>query len=415
MSFSICKIISAFNNKFSLSSGLTVVNRLVAVFMMGFMFIIVARMLGPAGQGVVATLVALITIAIQFGNLGLYASNIRFVGADRSLYPKAAGNSLTIGCVTGSLISILLVVVYLLFPSFFPDITLLLIVVYALSLPFSLLTILFQGMLLSVQDIVRYNILIFLRALSLTLGASIVLMVLGGGVFELIIFLVLVEILFAISYVAVAYMKQDFKFQLDKGYLKKMIGYGFKVYLATQITYLVLKFDIVMVNYYLGSASAGIYSVSSKMADMVKMVPETIALIFFPKAAALKDKAKPFANKVLIAIGIMMVVICAVLYLFAEPVLLGLFGPQYSGSVLPFIILIPGIYFISLEVLLMNYFAAKEMPLYVVFTPVVGLIVNVGLNILWLPKYGITAAAWSSVISYMLMFFLLFVLYRVSD
>jgi len=383
--------------------------------MMGFMFIIVARMLGPAGQGVVATLVALITIAIQFGNLGLYASNIRFVGADRSLYPKAAGNSLTIGCVTGSLISILLVVVYLLFPSFFPDITLLLIVVYALSLPFSLLTILFQGMLLSVQDIVRYNILIFLRALSLTLGASIVLMVLGGGVFELIIFLVLVEILFAISYVAVAYMKQDFKFQLDKGYLKKMIGYGFKVYLATQITYLVLKFDIVMVNYYLGSASAGIYSVSSKMADMVKMVPETIALIFFPKAAALKDKAKPFANKVLIAIGIMMVVICAVLYLFAEPVLLGLFGPQYSGSVLPFIILIPGIYFISLEVLLMNYFAAKEMPLYVVFTPVVGLIVNVGLNILWLPKYGITAAAWSSVISYMLMFFLLFVLYRVSD
>jgi O-antigen/teichoic acid export membrane protein len=147
----------------------------------------------------------------------------------------------------------------------------------------------------------------------------------------------------------------------------------------------------------------------------VKLVPETIALIFFPRATALKEKAKPFANKVLLAIGVLMVFMCGILYFTAEPILLTLFGSQYAGSVMPFIILIPGIYFISLEVLLMNYFAAKQMPLYVVFTPLVGLLVNVVLNVMWLPKYGINAAAWTSVISYTLMFLLLLFRYRVSE
>ncbi|MFC2162660.1 flippase [Candidatus Altiarchaeota archaeon] len=411
----VSKAIDGINKKFSLSSGLTVANRLAAVFIMGFMFIVVARQLGPEGQGIVATLVAVITIAIQFGNLGLYASNIRFVGADRKLYPKAAGNSLTLGTVTGSLAAVLLIIAYLIRPDFFPGIMFALIAIYALSLPFSLLTILFQGMLLAVQDIVTYNILIFFRAVLLVAGVSVLLLFMGGGVMELVIFLVIVEVVTALIYMAVAYRKQKFHLRLDVGFLKKMIGYGFKVYLATQITYLVLKFDIVMVNYYLGPAEAGLYSVSSKMADMVKMVPETIALIFFPMATALKDKAKPFANKVLLGISVMMIFICVGLYFVAEPVLLGLFGSQYTGSVTPFLYLIPGLYFISLEVLLMNYFAAKQMPLTVVLTPLLGLIVNVTLNALWLPVYGIVAAAWTSVISYILMFVILFVLYLRSD
>ncbi|MFH1402911.1 MAG: oligosaccharide flippase family protein [Candidatus Altiarchaeota archaeon] len=414
MTSKIPAFIDQFNKKFSLSSGLTVFNRLFAVFIMGFMFIVVARTLGPSGQGIVATLVAMITIAIQFGNLGLYASNIRFVGADRSLYRQAAGNSLAIGSVLGLLMAAMLVGVYLISPSLFPDITLLLIAFYAASLPFSLLTMLFQGMLLAVEDIVKYNLLIFARAVVLVGGVVVILMFLGGGVLELILFLVAVEVLFAATYGGVVYLKEKFSFTIDAEFLKKMVGYGFKVYLATQLTYLVLKFDIIMVNYYLGSYQAGIYSVSSKMADMVKLIPETVALIFFPRATALKDKAKPFANKVLLVIGVFMLFMCLFLYFTAQPILLALFGQEYAGSVEPFIWLIPGIFFISIEVLLMNYFASKQMPLYVVFTPLVGLSVNVGLNMMWLPKYGIVAAAWTSTISYTVMFLMLALKYRTS-
>ena len=65
------------------------------------------------------------------------------------------------------------------------------------------------------------------------------------------------------------------------------------------------------------------------------------------------------------------------------------------------------LFFISLETILMNYYAAKTMPAFAVVTPIIGLTLNIVLNIVFIPVYGITGAAVSSLFSYGLMFILL--------
>lgn len=397
--------------KFSHSAALTVASRVSAVALMGVASILIARVLGPAGQGLIASLTASVGIILQFGNLGVYAANIRFVGANRKLFSKAAANSLSLGLSLGFLSFLLLYASTVFFPQAFGGIPLNYLLVYALSIPFSLLIVLFQGLILAVEKIRVYNFFILARALIVLTGSAAILLVFDGGVFELVLLLVFVEVVVCLMYVRSAQGVGKIGVGLDKKLLGDMVFYGLRVYVATQMTYLVLKFDILLVNYYLGLTSAGVYSVSAKIADLLYLAPATVALIYFPRATALKKKARPFTNKVLWRLAVIMAVGCAAAYLFAEPAINLLYTNQYAGAVKPLRILVPGIFFISLETVLMNYYASKKMPLFAVVTPIIGLAANIILNAILIPKHGINGAATSSTIAYTLMFIMLLAYY----
>lgn len=387
---------------------MTVATRVSAVLLMGLASIVIARVLGPAGQGLVAALVASVGIVLQFGNLGVYASNIRFVGADKSLYGRAASNSLVIGVVLGVVAFGLLAVFSHVFPQAFGGVPKGFLLFYAVSIPFSLLIILFQGLILAVEKIRVYNMFILARALMVFGGACILLVFLKGNVTELVLLLVFVEIVVCGMYVYASQKIEQIKFGVDYALLKKMVSYGLKVYVATQMTYLVLKFDILLVNYYLGLTETGVYSIAAKIADLLYLAPATVALIYFPRATALKDKARGFTNKIILYLAGIMFAGCVIFYFIVGPVVVLLYGKAYAGAVLPLKILVPGIFFISIETIIMNYYASKTLPFYVVATPVIGLAVNIFLNTIWIPAYGIVGAAASSTASYTLMFVMLF-------
>jgi O-antigen/teichoic acid export membrane protein len=379
---------------------------------MGLASIVIARVLGPNGQGIVASLVAAVGIIIQFGNLGIYAANIRFVGANKKLFANASSNSLIIGLVLGAASFTLLYTSTLLYPDAYGEIPLSYLIIYAISIPFSLLIVLFQGMILAVEKIRTYNTFILARSLMVFLGTTALLLLLKKGVFEIILLLVAVEVLTCIGYMHASHKIEKIRLRFDYPLLKDMVKYGLKVYVATQMTYLVLKFDILLVNYYLGLAQAGVYSIAAKIADLIYLIPATIALIYFPRATALKEKARPFTNKVLLYLTALMFCGCALSYVIAEPTILFLFGSQYQGAILPLKILIPGIFFIAIETILMNYFASKDMPAFAVYTPIIGLAANILMNMYTIPAYGIEGAAAASTIAYALMFLMLAVYYH---
>ncbi len=56
--------------------------------------VIISRTLGPSGRGLFAVAAAIGAIGIQFGNLGLHASNTYYVAKDRELLPVLVGNTL---------------------------------------------------------------------------------------------------------------------------------------------------------------------------------------------------------------------------------------------------------------------------------------------------------------------------------
>ena len=63
--------------------------------------VIVARILGPEGRGLYAVALAVGAIGMQFGNLGLHASNTYYVSRDRSLLPLLVSNTLLVSFAFG--------------------------------------------------------------------------------------------------------------------------------------------------------------------------------------------------------------------------------------------------------------------------------------------------------------------------
>jgi len=100
-----------------------------------------------------------------------------------------------------------------------------------------------------------------------------------------------------------------------------------------------------------------------------------------------------------------MLIVClgAALASFALPLV---YGARFADATIQFLILLPGVFFISLESVLVQYFTGTGLPALIPWFWIITVAVNVGLNLALVPAYGARAAALNSTISYGLIFLL---------
>jgi O-antigen/teichoic acid export membrane protein len=84
-----------------------------------------------------------------------------------------------------------------------------------------------------------------------------------------------------------------------------------------------------------------------------------------------------------------------------------LFGRAYEGAYPALLLLLPGLVCLSLQSLLGQYFAARGFPLFVSLYWLLGFATNLILNLVFVPRFGLLAAATTSSIGYALVFLLM--------
>lgn len=388
------------------------------VFLIGIGLItsvIVARVLGPEGRGLYAVAAAIGAIGAQFGNLGLHASNTYYVAKDRSLLPALVGNTIVVSFAFGGGGAFAAWIVFSVWPDLAP-VNGFLLFIALVWVPFGLAYMLLQNLLLGLQEVRTYNVIqLTTKILCVCLIALIIAFNLTGveTVFSAGLVSVLISFLWALWRLKPHLHKAPLpSFDL----FKKNIRYGLKAYLAAFFAFLVLRIDLLMVKYMLGPEQAGYYSIAATMADMIYMLPVAIGTILFPKLSALADAGKKweFTKKVSYVVGCLMLILVVVAVLPAEPVTGFLYGKAFLPAVPPFIWLMPAILLLSVNTVLMNYFASIGMPSIVVYSPGTATLLNIVLNIYLIPAWGCVGAAWSSIAAYgtMLIFSLLYIQYR---
>ena len=87
--------------------------------------------------------------------------------------------------------------------------------------------------------------------------------------------------------------------------------------------------------------------------------------------------------------------------------ILWVFGPPFTGAYPALVLLLPGFVALALQGLLGQYFASRGFPVFLSAYWLLGLIVNVALNLLLVPRFGLLAAAGSSSVAYGLVFSLM--------
>jgi O-antigen/teichoic acid export membrane protein len=213
----------------------------------------------------------------------------------------------------------------------------------------------------------------------------------------------------------VAYCIHQKKIRLqlpNKKELQLLFRYASIAFTANLVFFLVYRMDYWFIDYYTKNELAlGNYIQASKLGQMLLIFAIIVANTVFPYSAAVEGSR--LIPKILVItrnfIFFFLLTFCVVL-LVGKPILLFVFGNSFQLMFAPFIAILPGILFLSILTILSAYFGGQNKTSYNIWSSLVGLLViGIG-DILFIPKYGIIAAAIVSSIGYGAA--LLFALYK---
>ena len=366
--------------------------------------VLIARSLGPDGRGVMAIAAAVTAIAIQFGNLGLHASNTWAVAKDRSLLPTLIANSVAASLAVGAALIAIVIGVVLVAPHLI-ELDAPILAVALIGIPVGLTTLLLQNLLIGLQRIRDYNVLeIAARGLAILVTLALIV----GRVVSPIAFLLGGTAVSIGILIATLYRLRLLAGQLGRprwALLQEYSSFGLRAYSAALASYLVIRIDLFLVQGYLGFGAAGQYSVAVALADLVYSLPVVIGTLLFPRLAAMTSDTErvSYAAAVAKRVAALIAHACVAATLFADFGVTLLYGNEFRPAVPAFVWLLPGIAALSVHTVYMNYFAAVGLPTIALLAPTVGLVANLFLNVTLLPTTGLVGASVASTLAYAFM------------
>src|SRR5439155_8929507 len=142
--------------------------------------------------------------------------------------------------------------------------------------------------------------------------------------------------------------------------LRKMLRYGGKFYVSIIAGVVIFRADLLIVNHFRGAAETGVYAVASQVSNLLMMLPGVIATLLFPRVASQPDPRGEFALRVTRHTSFLMLIICAVSA--AGSFLLPLvYGVRFADAVVQLLILLPGVYLVSIESVLVQHFTGTVL------------------------------------------------------
>jgi O-antigen/teichoic acid export membrane protein len=399
---------------FSVNVALTIGTRLLILGSALCSGIMIARWFGTTGVGYLATLSVTVALAVQIGSLGLPSANTYFIARDRSQARSAWFNALAFGLITGAFLAVVLTLILRTRPNWLGDIPLSLISTALVAIPFQLTTLLGLNVLLGLDRVGQLNLLEALAQFLLLLNALAAL-ALGISLFVLVAFnssaAALVSLLVVAAVQRQVRRSNDKGFRLDSGLFKRMIRYGLKFHIATLAWVIILRADLLLVNHFRGASEAGVYAVATQMSTILLLLPGVIGTLLFPRVASEDDAKATFTMRVTRYTALIMLIIClaAVPLSFALPLL---YGDDFKNSTALLLILVPGIYLMGIESVLVQHFSGQGLPIAIPIFWIVAVATNIVLNVFAIPVWGATGAATVSTVTCTLIFLLVALYFR---
>lgn len=190
----------------------------------------------------------------------------------------------------------------------------------------------------------------------------------------------------------------------DKQIAKEFLSVSWLIMLSTAASYIYLRIDQVMIGSFLDSAAVGLYSAAVRLSEIWYFIPGIICSSLFPAIvnAKMTDEKKYLnrLNRLYIFLAGIALLIAIPLSLLAPWIIEILYGEAYLGAIDVLRIYIWSGIGMFLGVGVSQYLLSDNKLYTLFFLSLVPMVVNIGLNLLFIPKFGIAGAAWATLISY---------------
>jgi O-antigen/teichoic acid export membrane protein len=186
-------------------------------------------------------------------------------------------------------------------------------------------------------------------------------------------------------------------------YSKQCFNYGGRAHLSNIMAFVNYRADLFILNLFLSSANLGIYAISVALAESLWLLSKGISTVLLPKLSELHNAEKkrkiltPFIARWVFLLTLVAAGVAAIIIPYAINLL---YGAEFMSGVQTFRILLIGIVLGSFSRVLANDIAARDFPQYNFYASIAVVSVNVTMNLILIPKWGIIGAAAATSFAY---------------
>ena len=382
----------------------------VLTFLMTFLSaMLLARVLGPSGQGALSIILLIPTFAFTIMSLGVHQANIYFIGKYENGISSLISNSTSYIILIGSVLSLGIwflrdsIASWLALPAYVTAIGL-----SCFLFPLILSHNIYINFLIGLKKFTERNISALLYG-SLNLALIIFFVYfLKWGVQGGVLSLTVAALIASIYSFFIITRDYKFKFQnADHRLFQESVDYGFKSQLGNIFQIFNYRFDVFFVNYFLGVTSVGIYSIAVSVGELLWYISTVTGTLLF---SMVSNDSQKYDDKFISSVcrkTILLTFGGALFLLLTSWILVpALFGKAFVNSITPLIILLPGIVAISIHKVLIFGLLGKGYPQYMSYSGFITLIFTVVLDVFLIPVLGVPGAALASTLAYVVCAFL---------
>lgn len=194
--------------------------------------------------------------------------------------------------------------------------------------------------------------------------------------------------------------------------MKELFQQSWPLIFASGLYLIYSKIDQVMLGEIAGMHAVGVYAAAVKLSEGGGFIFTTLAVALYPlmlKERNVNRQRFVVQTKKLLSLMMVLSVSLAVVITLSASFLTDLiFGDQYQGVETVLSLHVWGAVFIAINAISAKYLVTEGLQKNSVYKNVIGILVNVVLNYLLIPVYGVNGAAFSTVISHLFSTYLYF-------
>jgi O-antigen/teichoic acid export membrane protein len=361
--------------------------------------LILARHLGPRDNGIYNYANSIVGIFAIFVDFGMSTVLIRDIARNTNLVKKYLDNLISLKIIIGTVI-LLLIVITSFFIKKYDNITYIMIFLglYNIMSGFYLL---FTGVFRSHNKMVYESFdTVIIKVLLLIFGVIALYYYKSLLIYSMVLFsTMLIGILISVLIIRKYFSK--FSFSINKEFwiymLKEIWPYGLSSIIVTvyftidQIILGSLK-PITQVGYYaLARSATGV--VLSLIGILIGVVFPSLSMLYKKDISAFTE----LLNNAIKLMSILLIIFIVEMLINSKGYVLSIFGNKYYNSILPLQILSVTTGIIFINALIGNAFGAIDRQKDLLLGLFLSMVINVGLNFLFIPYYGAVGAASASI------------------
>lgn len=358
------------------------------------------RMLSSRGFGEFSVATSVVLLAFNIGNVGLVASTT-FFAASSPDEPHLGGKTLGLAVVAGGVSTLISIpVVLTLAPSSSVALPILLVGLVGL-LPLMVLNVM-QALVLGRHRTRAYNLLSVLEGGAKLVACSLAAATTGETLPTIAAWSAATVLIAVVTTVVARERDEGAIVAFQWSYWRSAAAYGAAQHVSFVATVLNYRLDVLFVASMKGARAAGLYAAATTVGEVLWFSSMVASTVLFPKLASMgPGKARRMLTESVARFVLWTTVPLAGCVVAGSQLVLGaMYGEEYRSAASALRLIVIGTVALSVSRVLGNHIAAVYHPRRNILGSVLGVILNVALNLWAIPRYGIAGAAAATAVSY---------------